>query len=39
MKYDCRSEFDEERGCIPVGGFKYVDDVVPFKTKDECESA
>ncbi len=32
-------EFDKERGCIPVGGFKYVEDVVPFKTKDECESA
>jgi len=32
-------QFDEERGCVPVGGFKYVEDVVPFKTKDECESA
>ncbi len=31
-------EFDEERGCIPVGGFKYIEDVVPFKTKDDCES-
>ena len=32
-------EFDEERGCIPVGGSKYVKDVVPFKTKEECELA
>jgi eight-cysteine-cluster-containing protein len=32
-------EFDEERGCIPVGGSKYIKDVVPFKTKEECELA
>ena len=32
-------EFDEERGCIPVGGSKYIEDVVPFKTKEECELA
>ena len=32
-------EFDEERGCVPVGGSKYIKDVVPFKTKEECELA
>jgi len=32
-------EFDEEQGCIPVGGSNYVEGVVPFKTKDDCEMA
>ena len=31
-------EFDEKQGCIPIGGSKYVEGVVPFKTKEECES-
>ena len=32
-------EFDEERGCTPVGGSKYIPEIVPFKTKEECEMA